>query len=240
MLALGDLQYETATLDKFNRSYDPSWGRFKSLTAPVIGNHEYDLDPAGYFDYFNGMGASNGPAGRPGQGYYSFNLGDWHLVALNSNCPRAGTPSCAAGSAQEQWLRDDLAANPRRCTLAYWHHPRFNSSASTPEEPAVAPLWKALRDHGADVLLVGHAHNYERFAPLTETGDLDPRGVRQFVVGTGGKSLHGFTGAPRAGSKFRDDGKYGVLKLTLKPERYDWGFVTEGGAQLDPGSEACI
>lgn len=242
VLALGDLQYENATLDKFTRSYGPSWGRFKSLTSPAIGNHEYDLDPAGYFDYFNGAGQSSGPAGDRDKGYYSFNLGAWHLVALNSNCPRAGTPSCAAGSAQEQWLRRDLEANPARCTLAYWHHPLFTSTppSSTYANPAVAPLWKALRENDVDVLLAGHAHNYERFARLAEDGAPDPNGVRQFIVGSGGKSHHSLAASRLPSSEFGNDTNFGVLKLTLNSGSYDWGFVTEGGTVLDPGSESCI
>ena len=239
VLALGDLQYEDATLGKFNEVYNPSWGRFKAITAPAIGNHEYG-DPAGgaagYFDYFNGVGNSSGPAGERSKAYYSFDLGAWHLVALNSNC---GQVSCAAGDAQEQWLRGDLAAHPSNCTLAFWHHPLFTSESGS-ATTSVGPLWKALRENAVDVLLVGHAHNYERFARLDETGAANPAaGLRQFVVGTGGKNLRAFD-ASHASSEFRDASHFGVLRLSLHAGSYDWRFVTETGATTDSGSEACI
>ena len=166
-LALGDLQYNSASIANMRASYDRSWGRVKSITRPVLGNHESTGN--GYFDYFNGSGASNGPAGERGKGYYSYDVGSWHLIALNSNCARV---PCNAGSAQEQWLRADLAANPRACTLAYWHHPRF-SSGHDGDGTFMQDIWKALYDRDADVVLVGHSHNYERFAPMNASGALD-------------------------------------------------------------------
>ena len=162
ILPLGDTQYEDGTLDKFLRSFEPTWGRLKGIMRPVVGNHEYRVPGAqGYFDYFNGVGQANGPAGPTGLGYYSYDLGSWHLIALNSQCshPPAAPQraDCAPGSAQEQWLRADLAAHPNRCTLAYWHHPLYSSGIAGFND-AVQPLFRALYEAGADVLLTGHDH----------------------------------------------------------------------------------
>ena len=231
-LALGDLQYEDGELDKFQRSYDRTWGRVKEITRPVPGNHEYrSAGAAGYFDYFGDT------AGERGKGYYSFDVGDWHLVALNSNCDEVG---CGSGSPQLDWLRRDLAANSKRCTLAYWHHPRFTSSEVHDNDPAVEPFWEVLYEQGADLVVVGHAHNYERFAPQDPDGDEDAaRGLRQFVVGTGGKSLYPFE-EPKPNSEVRDAGAYGVLRLTLRESGYDWEFVPEEGEDFwDEGSADC-
>ncbi len=221
VLTLGDNQYENGTLDKYRRSYDPSWGRVKAITRPAPGNHEYSGRSAqGYFAYF---GAAAGP---PGRGWYSFDVGAWHLVSLNSNCAAAG--GCAPGSPQHAWLVDDLAASRSRCTLAYWHHPRF-SSGFHGENLATAPFWEALHGAGAEMVLNGHDHHYERFAPLAPDGTVDPqRGVRQFVVGTGGRSLYP---APfrLPGSEVRDTSTFGVLLLTLRPDGYEARFVPEAG-----------
>lgn len=229
--ALGDLQYETGTLSAFNGSYDPSWGRVKSITRPVPGNHEYDSGGAGYFDYF---GSAAGPRGP---GYYAYNLGSWRVIALNSNCSFV---SCSAGSTQERWLRAELAANPRQCTVAYWHHPRFTSGTPA-ESTSVAPLWKALHDNGADIVLAGHTHNYERFAPQGPARESQPtRGIREFVVGTGGKSHHGFS-TIRANSQLRRSGTFGVLALTLGSGSYAWRFHPEAGSTFsDSGSGQCV
>ena len=230
--ALGDLQYESGTLSAFNGSFDPSWGRVKPLIRPVAGNKEYGTSgAAGYFDYF---GSAAGPRGR---GYYSYDLGSWHVIALNSNCSAV---SCSAGSTQERWLRADLAANPRQCTLAYWHHPRF-SSASPGEASNVAPLWKALHDNAADIVLAGHAHAYERFAPQGPSRESQPtHGIREFVVGTGGKSHHGFS-TTRANSELRRSGTFGVLALTLGSGSYAWRFHAEAGSTFtDSGSGQCV
>jgi calcineurin-like phosphoesterase family protein len=234
VLALGDLQYNSASLSNLRASYDRSWGRFKSITRPALGNHEGS--GSGYFDYFNGSGAVNGPAGERGNGYYSYDVGSWHLIALNSNCSRV---SCSAGSAQGQWLRADLAANPRSCTLAYWHHPRF-SSGHDGDGTFMQDVWKTLYDSNADVVLVGHSHNYERFAPMNASGSLDrARGMREFVVGTGGAFFTG-VGSARPNSEVRQNNTYGVLKLTLNPASYDWRFVPEAGRTFtDAGSQPC-
>lgn len=238
VLLLGDLQYENATLSDFNTYYNPSWGAFKNISYPAAGNHEYNTAGAkGYYDYFNGVGVQSGAAGDRSKGYYSFNIGAWHLIALNSNCSAIG--GCNAGSAQEQWLRADLAANTSACTLAYWHHPRF-SSGSHGNNSAMQPLWQALYDHDAEVVLNGHDHDYERFAPQTPTGTLDnTKGIRAFVVGTGGKE-NGSFGTVRANSVVRNNNSFGVLQLTLRDNSYDWQFVsTAGGTLTDSGTATC-
>ncbi|HEU5321805.1 MAG TPA: metallophosphoesterase, partial [Methylomirabilota bacterium] len=208
-------------------------GRHKGRTRPAVGNHEYGTPgAAGYFDYF---GAA---AGGPGKGWYGYDLGAWHVIALNSNCAQAG--GCHAGSEQERWLRADLAAHPAECTLAYMHHPRFSSGNQHGGSPGVEPLWRALHDHGAEMVLAGHDHDYERFAPQTPGGALDPkRGVRQFVVGTGGRSLRKF-GPPKPNSEARDNTALGVLHLRLRDGSYDWRFVAEPGKSFtDSGSDRC-
>ena len=243
MLPLGDTQYEDGTLAQFQGSYDPSWGRVKSITRPVIGNHEYHFGSggSGYWDYFNGVGSANGPAGERGKGWYSFDVGDWHLIALNSMCPEVG--GCGAGSEQEQWLRADLAANSdASCTIAYWHHPLFNSGpegsyADTPWNTTA--LWQALYEAGADLVLTAHAHRYERFAPQDPFGNADPQsGLREFVVGTGGSSLQPVA-AIQPNSEFGDSTHFGVIKLVLKANGYDWSFVSDAGATVDSGSGSC-
>jgi len=232
VLALGDSAYETGSSSEYATCYGASWGAEKARTRPAVGNHEYLTDGArGYFAYF---GAAAGDAAA---GYYSFDLGTWHLIALNSNCTIV---SCAAGGPQETWLRADLAAHPAPCTLAYWHHPRFSSGTTHGSDPSVQPLWQALFDAGADVVLEGHEHNYERFGPLTPTGQPDPaRGIRSFVVGTGGRN-HYQLGKPQPGSEVGNDTTWGVLALTLHPTGFDWQFVPEAGATFtDSGSAAC-
>jgi ABC-type transporter MlaC component len=233
VFTLGDNAYEAGTSIEFAACYDPSWGRHKARTRPAPGNHDY-LTPAAsdYFDYF---GAA---AGHPARGYYSYGLGSWHIVVLNSNCAEIG--GCHPGSAQERWLRANLAAHPRTCTLAYWHHPRF-SSGPDGSEPGLEALWHALYEHGVDVVLAGHDHVYERLAPQTPGGDPDPaRGLRQFVVGTGGASHHRFAGPPVANSEVRNDDTFGVLKLTLRPASYEWQFVPVAGRTFtDSGTARC-
>jgi hypothetical protein len=236
VLALGDTQYESGAFDAFTASYDPTWGRVNAITHPVVGNHEYGTpEAAGYFDYFTGVGVQEGPAGPRGLGYYSFDLGKWHLVALNSNCKFV---SCSRGSKQGAWLRDDLERSDAPCVLAYWHHPRFTSRGQSGER-AVRPLWRALQAAGAELLLSGHDHNYERFRPLTVGGERDPEGVRQFVVGTGGKSLLPFTKVV-PGSQVRIDDAYGILELRLRRAGYAWEFLREpDGKVLDSGQGRC-
>ncbi len=229
---LGDNVYDNGTATEFANCYEPSWGRHKARTRPAPGNHDYNTAGAsGYYGYF---GAA---AGDPSKGYYSYDLGAWHVVVLNSNCATVG--GCGAGSPQEQWLRQDLAASAASCTLAYWHHPRF-SSGKHGGNAATEPFWQALYDHNADVVLSSHDHSYERFAPQTPTGAADPaRGIRQFVVGTGGRSHYSF-GTIRANSEVRHSGTFGVLKLTLHASGYEWRFVPEAGKTFtDSGSGAC-
>jgi len=231
VLALGDIQYEVGAGDAFEASYDASWGRVKPVTRPVPGNHEYrTAGAAGYFEYF-GAGA-----GDPTTGYYSYGLGNWHVVALNSNCAAVG--GCDAGSAQERWLRADLAAHPSRCTLAYWHHPRYSSGWHGSDSSYVA-FWQALVDADADLVLVGHDHDYERFAPQDAGGRRDlERGIREFVVGTGGKNLRPFTRVS-PNSEARDATSLGVLELTLGANEYEWRFRAAVGSFTDSGSASC-
>ena len=239
VLVLGDSQYESASLSGLNNSYHPTWGRVKSITRPAAGNHEYKTTgAAGYFDYFNGVGQATGPAGDRSKGYYSFNVGTWHLIALNST-DHCTIISCAAGSAQETWLKADLAANPNYCTLAYWHDPRFNSGHDGNADE-MAPLFQALYNADADVVLGGHAHSYERFAPQNPSGALDnARGIRQFVVGTGGAFFTSIS-TPKPNSQVRQNNTYGVLKLTLHPTSYDWQFVSESNKPFtDSGTGQC-
>jgi hypothetical protein len=230
--ALGDLAYEFGTIDEFNACYQPSWGQFKSRTKPVPGNHEYESGNAsGYFGYWGAV------AGNPSQGWYSYDLGAWHIVALNSNCSSVG--GCQAGSAQERWLRADLAAHKTPCTLTYWHEPLFSGTPGT-EDPSMAPIWQALYDANADIVLSGHAHNYQRFAPQTASRVADSaRGIREFVVGTGGHpTLHAV--GPIANTEAFDNTTWGVLNLTLHPRGYDWQFVrAAGGNFTDSGSQSC-
>jgi len=229
---LGDNVYENATAADFANCYEPTWGRHKARTHPSAGNHEYNT--AGATGYFNYFGAA---AGDPSKGYYSYDLGAWHVLVVNSNCSKVG--GCGAGSAQEQWVRADLAAHPSRCTLAYWHHPRF-TSGPTGSDAQMQPIWQALYDFEADLVLSGHSHVYERFAPQTPTGTADPvRGIREFVVGTGGAGLHNI-GGPAPNSEVRRDDTYGVLRLTLEPTAYSWEFLPQAGKTFtDSGSDAC-
>ena len=242
VLPLGDEQYDCGGPLAWQQSYAPSWGQLKTISRPVPGNHEYMTSGAtdcsaanagagGYFGYFGPI------AGEPGKGWYSYDLGAWHLVALNSNCADVG--GCGAGSPQEQWLRQDLAASTARCTLAYWHHPLFSSGQHRPGDGEVRPLFQALYDYGAEVLLTGHDHNYERFAPQAPSGALDlAHGIRQFVVGTGGKSHYTQT-SPLPNSEVRDDTSFGVLELTLRPASYDWRFLSANTGFQDSQSQSC-
>jgi len=228
----GDNSQESGTPQEFADCYDQSWGRHKDRTRPAAGNHDYLTESAsGYFNYF---GAA---AGESQKGYYSYDLGDWHIVVINSNCPEAG--GCGVGSAQEEWLRADLTARPAACTLAYWHHPRF-SSGQHGNSTSIQAIWQALYDLGADVVLAGHDHGYERFAPLDGDGNSDPlNGIRGFVVGTGGASLRGFDDI-QPNSEVRNSDTLGVLKLTLHSTSYDWEFVAEAGKTFtDSGSGTC-
>jgi hypothetical protein len=229
----GDHAYPTGTDANFAECYDPFWGQFKERTKPSPGNHEYET--AGASGYFNYFGAA---AGDPAKGYYSYDLGSWHVISLNSNCSSVAG-GCAVGSPQEQWLKADLAANLNECTLAYWHHPRFSSGVHG-DDASVAPFWDALYQAGADVVLNGHDHDYERFAPQNPSGQADPaQGIREFVVGTGGAELRKF-GSIKPNSEVRVEQRNGVLKMTLHPDGYDWQFLTAPvGAVDDTGSAKC-
>lgn len=231
VLPLGDIQYEDGTLSDFQNFYHPSWGRLKSKTSPVVGNHEYGTNNAsGYFAYF---GAA---AGDPTKGYYSYNLGGWHLIALNSSCSRVG--GCGKDDPQYEWLQADLRANTAMCTLAYMHHPLWTSSSLS--TTTVQPLVQLLYDHGAELLLAGHAHYYERFARQDAAGNSDPMfGLREFVVGTGGRNFTSFdTILPNSEVRSRT---FGVLKLTLSPTQYTWQFVPIAGSTWSEGplTELC-
>jgi hypothetical protein len=229
---LGDSVYNNGSAAQFTNCYGPTWGRFKWRTRPAAGNHEYRTPGAnGYFNYFGDR------AGPRGKGWYSYNIGTWHVVVLNSNCSKV---ACGKGSEQERWLRADLAAHPQQCTLAYWHHPRFSSDNRHGNWAAVGPFWDALYEHGAELVLSGHAHTYERFAPQTPWAKADPAtGIRQFVVGTGGAGRYGFRGV-KANSQVRNASTFGVLNLDLRPGGYDWRFVSQAGKTFgDSGSASC-
>ena len=233
VLALGDTQYEEGELADFEESYHPTWGRVKAITRPAVGNHEYGTPgAAGYYSYY---GAA---AGDPSTGYYSFDLGSWHVVVVNSVCTEVG--GCHAGSPQELWLREDLAAHPAPCTLAYFHHPLFASGYSFGNITRMRAIWDALYAAGADVVLAGHEHTYERFGPQRPDGTADPqRGLREFVVGTGGKSVTGFD-LVQPNSEVRSIDDFGVLQMVLRPGGYDWRFLPEAeGWFTDAGSAAC-
>jgi hypothetical protein len=252
---LGDNQYEHGELANFNAVFEPTWGRFRQITHPAVGNHEYEGDPErdqapGYFSYF---GAA---AGDPGKGYYRWELAGWTLFALNSGAinwtrPTGGNPSlpddcwpvsCAAGSEQEQWLRSELDALPDdACVIAYWHHPRFSSGfgGANQPHPEIGPLFTDLYGHGVELLLTGHSHNYERLEPVTPAGIPDPGGVTQFVVGTGGRNLHTDTGPQLPISEVLRTDRFGVLELTLEPGAYTARFVGEDGLTVDQSSGTC-
>jgi hypothetical protein len=234
VFAAGDLAYPDGSDEQFAKCYGPTWGRFKDRTRPAPGNHEYHSDGAsGYVRYF---GAA---AGDPKKAYYSYDLGDWHIVSLNSECNAVG--GCGAGSAQEQWLRQDLKDHQVKCTLAYWHKPLFSSGAAHGNAPEMKPLWDALYSADAEIIIGGHDHDYERFAPQDPTGKLDlQRGIREFVVGTGGKNSHRSFASPKPNSEVRQADSFGVLKLTLRPTSYDWEFIPEAGKTFtDSGSGTC-
>jgi hypothetical protein len=246
VFTLGDNQYENGQLANFNAYYDPSWGRLKAKTRPAIGNHEYNVSPRGYFDYFNGVGNATGPAGDRTKGYYSYDAGAWHILVLNSNCNKiTGTTNgadCAVGSTQYSWLQNDLATHPNLCTLAYWHHPLFTTGSHYQDADLqyVKPLFQLLYNNNADLVLNGHDHNYQRWTPQDPNGNRDTaRGIREIVVGTGGRDLDGFP-ISSANVEARDRNTFGVIKLTLHASSYDWKFVPEAGQTwTDSGSTNC-
>ena len=228
VLVLGDAQYGSATLKEYGQQYARTWGRFKSITRPVPGNHDYESSDAdAYFEWFGGRGA-------PGHdGYYAFDVGAWHLVALNTN-DSCHALACDQTSDQARWLASDLKDNDKRCLLGFWHHPRW-SSGEHGDDPGVDTLWRLMARAGADVVLNGHDHDYERFAPADAAGRPTLDGTTQFVVGTGGGELRSFEHTVPATSKKRVQQRYGVLRLALGSASYSWQFVALGGQVLDQG-----
>ncbi|MDN0077440.1 metallophosphoesterase [Crenobacter sp. SG2303] len=229
VLAVGDLAYERGSLDEFDHCYEPTWGAYKARTFPVPGNHEYETpNAAGYFAYWGDR------AGPVGKGYYSVDLGTWHLIALNSNL------ESTAALEQENWLRNDLAASPARCVLAFWHHTVF-SSGYNGQIPATLPLYRVLYEGGASVLITGHDHHYERFQPLAPNGIVDEtHGIRIFVVGTGGAKRYPALFSQPA-SEVRSWGTWGILKIVLHPASYHWEFIpAERSHFSDAGDGRCV
>jgi hypothetical protein len=221
---LGDLAYNDGSAYDYRNCFAPAWGPVLARIRPVPGNHDYrTADAAGYFSYFGSL------AGTPGEGWYSYNVGAWHVIALNSNCD-AGV-GCGAGSPQLAWLKADLVAHPATCTLAYWHHARY-SSGRHGDQKMTDSFWQALAAAGADLVLAGHDHDYERFGPID--------GIRSFVVGTGGRSRYEMIRPPNAASELRVNSSDGLLMLTLKDSGFDWQFIPARGSSLtDHGSAQC-
>ena len=245
VLPIGDEQYNCGQLSAFNQVYDASWGQYKSVSNPAVGDNEYAGNgcstpgASGYFTYFGDRATPQEPGCTAScKGYYSYDVGAWHVVALNSECTQPGVGGCSASSPQVQWLKADLAAHPNTCTLAYFHRPYFSDKGGTVAK--VKQLFTALYNGGADVLLVGHQHIYERFRPQSPSGAAATNGVRQFIVGTGGRSQTTPASPPPAGSEKQNSGTFGVLKLTLHPTSYDFQFVPEAGKTFtDTGTQAC-
>jgi len=230
--ALGDLALSNGSAAEFADCYDKTWGAFKSRTRPAPGNHEFHSTGATpYFDYF---GAA---AGDPRKGYYSYELGSWHIIVLNGECQPVG--GCQAGSPEEKWLRADLQSHPVACTLAYWHEPLFSSGAAHGNDYRYVDFWRDLYAAHTTIVLNGHDHDYERFAPQDPDSKANPRGIREFVVGTGGNHLRPF-GAPKPNSEVRKAFTFGVLRLTLRARSYDWQFIPVAGSSFtDSGSGSC-
>jgi hypothetical protein len=230
IFTVGDNAYPDGTLAQFNDCFGPTWGKHKARIRPAPGNHDYHTDDAaGYYAYF-------GAAAHPPNGYYSYDLGEWHIIVLNSEIDITAT------SPQLRWLREDLADNPKVCTLAYFHTPLFSSGEVHGDDTSVLPIWNVLYAAGADVVLNGHDHTYERFAPQNPDGQAEPdRGIRQFIVGTGGIGLYQFATPVRPNSEARNNADFGILKLTLHPTSYDWEFVPVAGKTYnDKGSANCV
>ncbi len=240
ILALGDLQYPSGAYNDFLNFYDKSWGQFKEKTYPTPGNHEYSTPQAsGYFNYFNKEATESGRAGKITEGYYSFNIGkNWHIISLNSNCWAVG--GCGINSPQLNFLKKDLAENKdRSCTIAFWHHPLLTSGFYSPGYEPVKPFWGVLYENNVELVLNGHDHIYERFGKMDPGGIKSEGGVRQFIVGTGGRNLYAIKNILN-GSEARQNQEFGVLKLTLLPESYEWEFVSVLDAgYTDKGTDNC-
>jgi hypothetical protein len=247
VLALGDLQYDCGSIEAFNASYDPTWGQYVAKTEPVLGNHDVKgtgdtgetclPKGSGYFTYFSNHGVTDA-AGVNGKGYYSYDLGSWHVIALNGNCTWAG--GCGAGSPQMNWLQNDLAAHPNACTLAYWHQAPWSTTGGD-GTTATRPLWATLTNAGADLVLAGHYHHYERFADLNASGQpvADGAGMREIIAGIGGESQGSFgSTTPLAGSQVRKTG-YGILSVTLGTGSYSWDYRLIAGGSGDSGTDTC-
>ena len=226
VLALGDLAYMNGSAADFRNCYDPAWGRHRDRTRPIPGNHEYETDrtASAYYDYFGDL------AGPRGLGYYAYSAGPWRIIALNSEIPHE------AGSTQLAWLRNELTTSRTQCTLAYWHRPLFSSGPNF-NQPDVKPYWDVLEEFGAEVVLHGHDHMYERFAPQDSSGRPAPNGIREFIVGTGGAHLY-TPGPPKPNSEIRGSA-YGILVLTLTAGSYSWDFASVNNTFRDTGSGAC-
>ena len=233
VFTVGDNVYPDGSASDFADCYTPSWGRHLARTHPAVGNHEYHTpDASGYFDYFGSA------AGEPGKGWYAYDLGTWRIYVLNANCSMV---DCAAGSEQEQWLRDDFAANPSTCSLAVWHQLLFSSGSEHGSSSAVSPLWQALYDAGAEIVISGHDHDYERFAPQDASGARDDaNGIREFVVGTGGVVLRQLAPDELTNTEVRQATSNGLLRLVLGDGEYEWEFIPIAGQTFtDRGSGTC-
>lgn len=239
VLLLGDLQYEKGKLEDFNAAFDTAWGSQAGILKPTPGNHEYNTkNAAGYFEYFK---TKNVETGESGKGYYAFSVGQWRIISLNSNCEAIG--GCDEGSAQANWLAAELQNNPVKCTIAYWHHPVFSSGPHGIEPGSKKRglyFWQLLEQAGAEVVLSGHDHNYERFAAQLSDGTPDAeRGIREFVVGTGGKNLYPILRPLARNSEFNYASSFGYLRLGLSESSYTWEFVSIDNKVLDSGSGMC-
>ena len=232
VFTLGDNVYPSGTITQFANCYDPTWGRHKARTKPTLGNHDYNTN--GSSAYFNYFGAR---AGARGKGYYSYDRGAWHIVALNSNCDKV--EGCGIDSPQGRWLRNDLANNPSRCTLAYFHDPLYASGTGS-NAPEVKPFWNTLYNQGAEVILAGNAHRYERYAKITPGGARSAKGIRQFIVGTGGEPGGDYNGPDHPEMQVMKRNTPGVLKLNLHADSYAWKFVPVAGKTFtDSGTDPC-
>jgi len=227
----GDNAYPDGSRSEFRDCYGPTWGRFLDRTKPAPGNHDHETQAlAGYLGYF---GAAAAPEGKP---WYSYDLGTWHIVVLDSNCDFVG--GCGRNSLQGRWLASDLAASAATCTMAIWHHPRW-SSGGHGSDPDVGPFWDALSKAGADVVVNGHDHDYERFAPQDPDARSDPsHGIREFVVGTGGAALRSFA-VGKANSQLRLATSHGIIRFDLRRDSYDWTFMPTTGSVTDSGRAPC-